>query len=273
MTPIIGTVLLAGLSPIGEPKYINGTYLVAALDSDGQPHILEVDSSGALVTSGGSSGGAPTGAQYVVGAAHADLSAELVLGTAVIMAGTLAARPAASLAGLLYFATDNKRLYRDTGAAWVDISQRPYKFTQIYGQGNITTSGTSFAVVDNTKFPPLALTLEVNDVVRLDFSAGCYNSAQNLIMFDVNVNRPVSADVFVSGGADDGIAQANDGSGARGQPNTWFAFFTATEAGIHTFQLYWRVNTGTGTLSNATSGADEIGAVFSVENKGPVATL
>jgi hypothetical protein len=58
---------------------------------------------------------------YVVGAAHAGLSTELVLGTAVVMAGAEAARPAASLAGRLYFATDTLRTFRDTGAAWVTI--------------------------------------------------------------------------------------------------------------------------------------------------------
>lgn len=72
--------------------------------------------------SGGPGGGAPTDALYVVGAAHVDLTAELVLGSAVIMAGTEAARPAASLAGRLYFATDTLRLFRDTGAAWTTVS-------------------------------------------------------------------------------------------------------------------------------------------------------
>lgn len=73
-------------------------------------------------TSGG--GGAPTGASYVTTAAEAGLSAEKVLGTDVIMSGTLAARPAAATAGRLYFATDDAggTLYRDTGAAWVKLT-------------------------------------------------------------------------------------------------------------------------------------------------------
>lgn len=66
-------------------------------------------------------GGAPTTADYVTGSAQAGLSAELVLGTAVIMAGTEAARPAAALAGRLYFATDTTRIFRDTGAGWTTI--------------------------------------------------------------------------------------------------------------------------------------------------------
>lgn len=46
--PIIGTVLLAGVTPAGEPKYLNGTYLVAGLDADGQPHPISVGSDGQL---------------------------------------------------------------------------------------------------------------------------------------------------------------------------------------------------------------------------------
>ena len=68
-------------------------------------------------------GGAPTGALYVTTAADPDLTAEKVLGTDVIMKGTLAARPAAAVAGRLYFITDagSERLTRDTGSAWEDI--------------------------------------------------------------------------------------------------------------------------------------------------------
>lgn len=71
------------------------------------------------------SGGAPTAASYVTTIAEAGLSAEKVLGTDVVMAGALAARPAASLAGRLYLATDDAggTLYRDSGAAWVKVAQ------------------------------------------------------------------------------------------------------------------------------------------------------
>lgn len=66
--------------------------------------------------------GAPTDATYVTLSANGTLSAEAVLGTAVNMAGVIGSRPAAATAGLLYFATDEGKLYRDTGAAWVLIS-------------------------------------------------------------------------------------------------------------------------------------------------------
>jgi hypothetical protein len=79
---------------------------------------------GSMSSISGGGGGAPTTSQYVVGAADATLTNELVLGTSVIMSGTLAARPAASLAGREYFATDDNggTLYRDSGSAWVAIT-------------------------------------------------------------------------------------------------------------------------------------------------------
>ena len=65
---------------------------------------------------------APVDATYVVTSANAELTAELVLGTDVIMAGTAAARPAAGTAGRLYFSTDTNNLERDNGVAWVEIA-------------------------------------------------------------------------------------------------------------------------------------------------------
>ena len=77
---------------------------------------VEVES----VTAGASS---PTDAPYVTTAAVAGLSAEVVLGTSVIMKGTLGARPAAGINGRLYYVTDSgqQRLTRDTGSAWENL--------------------------------------------------------------------------------------------------------------------------------------------------------
>lgn len=78
------------------------------------------DAAAALATLGA----APSNAGYVTLAAESGLSAEAVLGTAVIMAGTLASRPAAATAGRLYVATDvnGGTPYRDTGSAWVQAA-------------------------------------------------------------------------------------------------------------------------------------------------------
>lgn len=72
---------------------------------------------GGSSSDGGS--GAPTDASYVTLAANAALSAEAVLGAAVIMRGTLAARPAAGVAGRLYVTTDDDQaVYRDNATSW-----------------------------------------------------------------------------------------------------------------------------------------------------------
>ncbi len=66
--------------------------------------------------------GAALGDHFVIYQADPELVNALVLGNSIILTGTLAARPAASIAGRLYFATDNGSLYRDSGSAWATYS-------------------------------------------------------------------------------------------------------------------------------------------------------
>jgi hypothetical protein len=77
---------------------------------------IEIES---IAGGGGGGGGAPDNSRYVVGAADAGLTNELVLGTQVIMQGSLAGRPSPSLAGRLYYVSDPSapRLTRDTGSS------------------------------------------------------------------------------------------------------------------------------------------------------------
>lgn len=70
----------------------------------------------------GGASAAPASASYVTTAAEAGLSNEKVLGTAVIMAGLVAARPAAGTGGRLYYATDTDTLSRDNGVSWDDLT-------------------------------------------------------------------------------------------------------------------------------------------------------
>lgn len=63
-----------------------------------------------------------SGAPFITTEADSVLSAEVILGTSIIMSGTAAAKPAASLAGRIYFETDTLRLFRDTGAVWTEVS-------------------------------------------------------------------------------------------------------------------------------------------------------
>lgn len=57
---------------------------------------------------------------YLLARGHPETPSGLVLGTQVVMAGALAARPGAGLPGRLYLATDEAggTLYRDSGTAW-----------------------------------------------------------------------------------------------------------------------------------------------------------
>jgi hypothetical protein len=77
-----------------------------------------------LATGGGNGSGAPANGTYITTAAEGKLSAERVLGTAVIMSGLLAGRPAFGTAGRLYLGTDTDLVYRDTGAAWETFASR-----------------------------------------------------------------------------------------------------------------------------------------------------
>jgi hypothetical protein len=66
------------------------------------------------------SGGAPATATYVTTAAEAGLSAEAMLSD-LFGRGTLAARPAAGVAGRHYFVTDTNTMTRDTGTIWENV--------------------------------------------------------------------------------------------------------------------------------------------------------
>jgi hypothetical protein len=60
------------------------------------------------------------------------------------MSGTIGAIPAASLAGRLYYATDEGLLYRDTGAAWVQVADRGGKWSPHRPPVPIHTMGDEF---------------------------------------------------------------------------------------------------------------------------------
>ena len=78
-----------------------------------------------LSTGGGGGGsGAPANASFITTAAESKLHQETVLGSGVIMSGTLAARPAFGTAGRLYLGTNTDLVYRDTGSAWETFATR-----------------------------------------------------------------------------------------------------------------------------------------------------
>jgi hypothetical protein len=82
-----------------------------------------------LATGGGNGSGAPSNATYITTGAESKLSAERVLGSAVIMSGVLSGRPAAGTAGRLFLATDEATAYRDTGSTWEVFARAQPKIT------------------------------------------------------------------------------------------------------------------------------------------------
>lgn len=66
-------------------------------------------------------GAAPSDAAYITTTASGGLSAEVLL-SAVIADGTDAGKPAAGIAGRLYYASDDDVLYRDDGSTWVNVT-------------------------------------------------------------------------------------------------------------------------------------------------------
>lgn len=100
---------------------------------------------------GGGGGGAPAAAEYWVESAHADLSAEVVVGTTGITQTTYAARQAAAKAGRLWFPSfgDATIWSRDDGTNWDEyypsialfgVADRP---TTWNNQGAATVSTTT----------------------------------------------------------------------------------------------------------------------------------
>lgn len=115
--------------PADEIPWLPENLTTAGLTASAVPFtptgsIAATDVQAAIAEVATEAGGAPTDATYVTLSSNSTLSAEAVLGTAVVMAGTTAARPAAGTAGRVYFATDDDggTLFRDNGSSWVQIA-------------------------------------------------------------------------------------------------------------------------------------------------------
>ena len=107
-----------------------------------------------------------------------------------------------------------------------------------------TTTGTSFAAVDTTNF-------------RL--TSGTINSGRYLVFLSAEwavttLNNKVYADMYV-----DGTTRATNGNSTSGimtwnNPNqnsdrlVLLAYFTGLSVATHTFDLYWKVSAGTGSI-------------------------
>lgn len=165
---------------------------------------IEVES----VTAGSS---APTDATYITTSSSAGLSAEKVLGSEIIMKGTIGARPAASINGRLYYVTDSgsQRLTRDTGTIWEDLKH-----------GDTHASGG---------LDPLSGNYDINARVGVRKNSGSTVGTRRILNFiegsgvsitvaDDNANEEV--DVTIAGGLPTGFIAMY---GSATPPTGWLA--------------------------------------------------
>lgn len=126
---------------------------------------------------------------------------------------------------------------------------------QEYLGADKTTTSTSFVAVDTTNF-------------RL--TSGTINSGRYIVFCSAEwgvttLNNKIYADMYV-----DATTRANNGNGTRGiiswnnpTQNTdrmvLIAYFTGLSVATHTFDLYWKVSAGTGTLYTSVAQMQMIG--------------
>ncbi|MBA3356232.1 MAG: hypothetical protein H0U18_09940 [Pyrinomonadaceae bacterium] len=135
------------------------------------------------------------------------------LGGTVVKVGTLAARPAASLADRLYLATDTYggTLYRDTGSAWVTVSNgrvATYMRTSFY-YGPFASTAATTSILSRSFFyaAPFFVSQDVTiDRIACKTSAGGAGATLRMgIYTDVN---GVPTDLVLDSGSVDNTTPA-----------------------------------------------------------------
>lgn len=173
----------------------------------------------------------------------------------------------------LFLGEDGKLHLRDSSGTVTDVDTTggggaTFKQTVRAGAGNYTTTSTTRTPIDSTNLGYLTFDLAVGDVVRCVLRGQVKSSADGFpVSFDVEVDQPTSANVYIGAGHDYGLPGAH-WSATRGPCNAQ-GQFVATEAGTHGFRPVWFVeSTATATLANASSGGDDIPIYFIVEKLG-----
>lgn len=156
-----------------------------------------------------------------------------------------------------------------TGVKWATpaAAGAVFKSTTRVNNGNYTTTSTTRTAIDGTNLTYLTHSLAIGDVVRCTLHGLAKSSADGFpAYFDFEVDQPTSANVFIGAGHDSGVASVWT---ATRQEIHVLGIFTATEAGTHGFRPVWYAEaTATATLSNASSGGDDVPIYFVVEKLG-----
>lgn len=133
--------------------------------------------------------------------------------------------------------------------------------------GDYTTSSSTFVDIDATNLT-LDLTLAINDIVEISLTGQRLYDGGNAGYYDVRVIQPDTTSVRCNNSSDHGAVgyfTARDGVSLT-------VYFTATQAGTHTFRPVFLSASGTETFCNsATGGANQTGIAFAVKNFGPSA--
>lgn len=83
----------------------------------------------------------------------------------IIARGPTGSRPAAGIAGRLWFDTTTNKLYRDSGLTWVDVDLRPSALSHTHAVGELAQSGATSGQVpvwNGTAWAPANQTATVN---------------------------------------------------------------------------------------------------------------
>lgn len=158
---ILGTVVLAGVNPSGDPKFIDGTYLVAALDPDGEPHILEVDTNGDLVVSGG-------------GSEITTLENAIAANVPFTVGGTFVDGPAVTLTPGTWFLSGTVTMYSATVATHQFVAKL-WDGTTVYASSQLTGTDTQISSISLQA----VVVVTVNTVLKI--SAANNNANGNLL--------------------------------------------------------------------------------------------
>lgn len=147
------------------------------------------------------------------------------------------------------------------------------KRTSVSRQGNITTTSTTFVVIDNTKLPAISITgCATGDLIEMELVHQTYNSAGNAAFGDWQVVQPTLGTRRVSTQPNDsGVCSLTAGGTPRAS-NLMKATWVCAESGTHTFQPMWRVTAGTQTMANAASGSDD-STIQHIVKRWPVALV
>jgi hypothetical protein len=145
--------------------------------------------------------------------------------------------PATFTAGQLITANDLNTQLRDNLIALKDPNSANYELNE---SADYTTTQATFVNVDGTAGKlSLSITLAVQADVMIWFHGLINNSSTGVICLDVAMD---GARI----GGDDGLI-AGPGV-AQSIPFSFFHMKTAVPAGSHTFNLQWKISTGTATL-------------------------